>query len=193
MRKGLTLVEVLIALAVLGIAFGALLMSQVSNLRTNAQARFATDAKAAAVQVLERRSAEVLKSEVVSALSPYKDAPLDPNNPSGNWRSFYFVDYYFSCPTQVAPSPKQRGGLATNLRPGLTCSGTEMVGGIPVAWSIRGESGILGEGVVTVVVTANHPRGPKVTMGRRVTCYDVYPSPTQDQPAPCPPPGGGRP
>ncbi|BBL82466.1 hypothetical protein TthAA229_12480 [Thermus thermophilus] len=185
--------EVLIALAVLGIAFGALLMSQVSNLRANAQARFATDAKAAAVQVLERRSAEVLKSEIVSALSPYKDAPLDPNNPSGDWRSFYFVDYYFSCPTPVAPSPKQRGGLVANLRPGLPCSGTETVADIPVAWSIRGESGILGEGVVTVVVTATHPRGPKVTMGRRVTCYDVYPSPTQDQPAPCPPPGGGRP
>jgi prepilin-type N-terminal cleavage/methylation domain-containing protein len=193
MRKGLTFVEVLIALAVLGIAFGALLMSQVSNLRANAQARFATDAKAAAVQVLEKLSAGVLKSEVVPATSPYKDAPLDPNNPSGNWRSFYFVDYYFSCPTLVAPSPKQRGGLVANLRPGLPCSGTETVGGIPVAWNVRGEGGTLGEGVVTVVVTATHPRGPKVTMGRRVTCYDVYPSPTQDQPAPCPPPGGCRP
>jgi prepilin-type N-terminal cleavage/methylation domain-containing protein len=193
MRKGLTFVEVLIALAVLGIAFGALLMSQVSNLRANAQARFATDAKAAAVQVLEKLSAGVLKSEEVPATSPYKDAPLDPNNPSGNWRSFYFVDYYFSCPTLVAPSPKQRGGLVANLRPGLPCSGTETVGGIPVAWNVRGEGGTLGEGVVTVVVTATHPRGPKVTMGRRVTCYDVYPSPTQDQPAPCPPPGGGRP
>jgi prepilin-type N-terminal cleavage/methylation domain-containing protein len=193
MRKGLTFVEVLIALAVLGIAFGALLMSQVSNLRANAQARFASDAKAAAVQVLEKLSAGVLKSEVVRATSPYKDAPLDPNNPSGNWRSFYFVDYYFSCPTLVAPSPKQRGGLVANLRPGLPCSGTETVGGIPVAWNVRGEGGTLGEGVVTVVVTATHPRGPKVTMGRRVTCYDVYPSPTQDQPTPCPPPGGGRP
>ena len=118
---------------------------------------------------------------------------MDPDNPSGNWRSFYFVDYYFSCPTRVAPSPKQRGGSVANLRPGLTCSGTETIFGIPVAWDIRGENGILGEGVVTVVVTATHPRGPKVTLGRRVTCYDVYPSPTQDQPAPCPPPGGGRP
>lgn len=197
MRKGLTLVEVLVALAVLGLAFGALLMSQLSNLRANAQARFATDAKAAAVQVLEKLSAEVLKSEVVPATSPYKDAPLNPNNPLGDWRSFYFVDYYFSCPTRVNPSPKQRQGLQSNLRPGLACSGTETVGGIPVAWSLWGESGIRGEGVVTLVVTATHPRGPKVTMGRRVTCYDVYPSPTQDQPAPCPPPnpppGGGRP
>lgn len=193
MRKGLTLVEVLIALAVLGIAFGVLLMSQVSNLRANAQARFTTDAKAAAVQVLEKLSAAVLKSEVVPATSSYKDAPLDPNNLSGDWRSFYFVDYYFSSPTKVNPSPKQREGLQTNLRLGLACSGTETVGGIPVAWNLRGESGIQGEGVVTLVVTATHPRGPKVTMGRRVTCYDVYPSPTQDQPAPCPPPGGGRP
>mgnify|MGYP003519293234 CR=1 FL=1 len=168
MRKGLTLVEVLVTLVIMGIAFAALLTSQLANLRASAQARFATDAKAAAVQVLERRSAEVLKS-------------------------VYFVDYYFSCPTRVAPSPKQRGGSVANLRPGLTCSGTETIFGIPVAWDIRGENGILGEGVVTVVVTATHPRGPKVTLGRRVTCYDVYPSPTQDQPAPCPPPGGGRP
>ncbi|RTH38540.1 prepilin, partial [Thermus scotoductus] len=71
MRKGLTLVEVLVALAVLGLAFGALLMSQLSNLRANAQARFASDTKAAAVQVLEKLSAEVLKSEVVPATSPY--------------------------------------------------------------------------------------------------------------------------
>lgn len=189
MRKGLTLVEVLVALAVLGIAFGALLTSQLSNLRANAQARFASDTKAAAVQVLEKLSAEVLKSEVVPATSPYKDAPLE----SGNWRSFYFVDYYFSCPTRVSPSSRQREGREANLRPGLACSGTETVGGIPVAWSLWGESGIRGEGVVTLVVTATHLRGPKVTMGRRVTCYDVYPSPTQDQPAPCPPLGGGRP
>ena len=152
MRKGLTLVEVLVTLVIMGIAFAALLTSQLANLRASAQARFATDAKAAAVQVLERRSAEVLKSEIVPALSPYKDAPLDPDNPSGNWRSFYFVDYYFSCPTRVAPSPKQRGGSVANLRPGLTCSGTETIFGIPVAWDIRGENGILGEGVVTVVV-----------------------------------------
>jgi len=43
------------------------------------------------------------------------------------------------------------------------------------------------------VKAATHPRGPRVTVGRRITCYDVYPSPTHDRPRPCPEPGGGRP
>lgn len=183
-QRGLTLVETLIALAIVGIAFGALLMSQVSNLRASALSRYTTDAKAAAVRVLERRSAEVLRSEIV-ADDTYKDDPQ-------TGRSFYFVDYFYGCPTQVSPPPALRGGSTSRLRT-VTCHGTETTQGIPVEWRLFGESGVRGEGVVTIVVTAEHPRGPRVTMGQRVTCYDVYPSPTQDKPAPCPPPGGGRP
>ncbi|WP_038056250.1 type IV pilus modification PilV family protein [Thermus amyloliquefaciens] len=184
-RQGLTLIEVLIALAVIGIAFGALLMSQVSNLRASAQSRYATDAKAAAVRVLEAQSAEVLKSEVLTPPNPYIDDPQ-----SG--RSFYFVDYFYSCPTRVAPPQALREGNPSFLRP-VNCQGEETQGNVAVRWRILGESGVLGEGVVTLVVTAAHERGPRVTIGRRVTCYDVYPSPTQDKPAPCPPPRGGRP
>lgn len=199
--QGLTLVETLVALAVVGIAFGALLLSQVSNLRASAQSRYATDAKAAAVRVLEDRSAQVLRSEIPSGLA---GLPSDfcKTNPSDTrcaqvddpttGRSFYFVDYYYRCPTPVTPPPALRGGNANRLRQ-VDCVGTVQQGGIEVDWRIFGESGIRGEGVVTVVVTAQHPRGARVTMGRRVTCYDVYPSPTQDKPAPCPPPGGGRP
>lgn len=181
--KGLTLVETLIALAVVGIAFGALLMSQVSNLRASAQSRFATEAKAAAVQVLEQKSADVLKSETTTN-------PLYADDPTTG-RSFYFVDYFYSCPTRVNPPSALRGGSSSNLR-NVPCQGSETLGNVEVVWRIYGENGILGEGVVTLVVTAQHQRGPRVTMGRRVTCYDVYPSPTQDKPAPCPPPGGGR-
>lgn len=183
--NGLTLVETLIALAVVGIAFGALLMSQVSNLRASAQSRYATDAKAAAVRVLEAKSAEVLKSEILTPPSAYIDDPQTN-------RSFYFVDYFYGCPSPVSPKAPLREGNQNNLRQ-VTCSGTENLGAVQVSWNILGESGIRGEGVVTVVVTAQHTRGARVTMGRRVTCYDVYPSPTQDKPAPCPPPGGGRP
>lgn len=185
MRQGLTLVETLIALAIVGIAFGALLTSQLSNLRASAQSRYATDAKAAAVRVLEERSAQVLRSEILNPPSPYID---DPNT----GRSFYFVDYFYGCPTPTTPPPALRQGSIANLRP-VTCAQEERQGPIRVKWRILGEGGILGEGVVTIVVTAAHDRGPRVTMGRRVTCYDVYPSPTQDKPAPCPPPGGGRP
>ncbi|WP_243029312.1 type IV pilus modification PilV family protein [Thermus altitudinis] len=177
-RQGLTLLETLIALAVLGIAFGALLMSQLSSLRVSAQSRYATDAKAAAVRVLEQQSAEVLKSEILTPPDPKIDDPA-------TGRSFYFVDYYYRCSTRVNP-PRA-------LIREVTCEGQRREGNVHVDWKILGEDGILGEGVVTIVVTAQHDRGPKVTVGRRVTCYDVYPSPTNDKPAPCPPPEGGRP
>jgi len=186
MKKGLTILEVLIALAVLGIAFAALLTSQLTNLRTSAQARFASDTKAFAVQVLEKLSAQALWTENVDADSPYKDEERD-----GAHRSFYFIDFYYSCPTLV--TPPAGSGIRTTLR-SVTCSGrTTGPDGIQADWNYIGEGGRFGEGVLTVVVTATHPRGPRVTVGRRITCYDVYPSPTHDKPRPCPNPGGGRP
>jgi prepilin-type N-terminal cleavage/methylation domain-containing protein len=186
MKKGLTILEVLIALAVLGIAFSALLMSQLGSLRTSAQARFASDTKAFAVQVLERLSAQALRTEPVSANSPYADEERN-----GVYRSFYFIDYYYGCPTQV--TPPNGSGIRTALRT-VRCSGQETSPeGIRADWDYIGEGGRSGEGVLTVVVTATHPRGPRVTVGRRITCYDVYPSPTHDRPRPCPEPGGGRP
>ena len=185
--KGLTLLEVLLALAVIGIAFAAFLLSQVSDLRASARSRYATDAKAMAVRTLESLSAEVLRTETVASGSSYLDEP-------STGRSFYFVDYFYSCPQWVAADSSVRNGNGanqSNFRQ-VSCRGEVREGPIEAKWAIRGENGILGEGVVTVVVTAQHDRGPKVTVGRRVTCYDVYPSPTQDKPAPCPPPGGGR-
>jgi len=193
-RHGLTLIELLIALSVVGLAFAALLSSQLSSLRASDRARMASDTKAFAVSVLERRSAEVLKTETVDDKSPYLDE-------AGTGRSFYFIDYYYGCPTLYLP-PRTLG-IRTVLR-NVVCKGRETSpDGIQAAWSILGESstpnpqynpqGIRAEGVVTVVVTARHPRGSQVTVGRRVTCYDVYPSPTHDKPRPCPNPGGGRP
>jgi len=203
MKKGLTILEVLIALVVLGIAFAALLTSQLGSLRTSAQARFASDTKAFAVQVLEKLSAQALWTENVDADSPYKDEERE-----GVHRSFYFIDFYYSCPTLV--TPPNGSGIRTTLRDKikllwnedqdedqlvpLTCSGRETSpDGIQADWNYIGEGGRFGEGVLTVVVTATHPRGPRVTVGRRITCYDVYPSPTHDKPRPCPEPGGGRP
>ncbi|MER3451197.1 MAG: prepilin, partial [Thermus sp.] len=87
-RHGLTLIELLIALSVVGLAFAALLSSQLSSLRASDRARMASDTKAFAVSVLERRSAEVLKTETVDDKSPYLDE-------AGTGRSFYFIDYYY--------------------------------------------------------------------------------------------------
>lgn len=174
-QHGFTLAEVLIALAVIGIAFGALALVQVANLRASVSARLLTDTKAAANVVLEELMAQVLVTRTV-----------------GGTLQFDFNDYYWSCPTPVTPPP----GALPVIMP-RTCSGTRTVGDVTVAYSIRGESGVLGEGVLTISVTATHNQGGQtLTIGDRITCYDVYPSPTSTAPAPCPTPtatGGGRP
>lgn len=182
--KGLTLMETLIALAILGIAFSALLMSQIGNLRSSTQARWRSEAKAAAIQVLEQRISEILRIEP-SADPRYQDKGSD---------SYWFIDYYYGCPTKVNPPSSTRGGSQSNLR-AVTCSGAQSIGDIATSWSVAGEAGRLGEGLIAVQVTATHPRGPSVALLDYVSCYDVYPSPTVDTPIPCPVPtntGGGR-
>lgn len=173
--QGFSLAEVLIALAVIGIAFGALALTQVTNLRASVTARAATDVKAAANLVLEGVMADVLATRVVSGAL-----------------QFDFNDFYWSCPTPVTPSAGSLPVVTTR-----TCTGTDTVGDIDVAFRIAGESGILGEGVLTITVTATQAAsGQTLTIGDRVTCYDIYPSPTSTAPAPCPTPivaGGGRP
>jgi hypothetical protein len=105
---------------------------------------------------------------------------------------FDFNDFYWSCPTPVTPTAGSLPVVTTR-----TCTGTETVGDISVTFRIAGEPGILGEGVLTITVTATQPTsGQTLTIGDRVTCYDIYPSPTSTAPAPCPTPtvaGGGRP
>jgi prepilin-type N-terminal cleavage/methylation domain-containing protein len=173
--QGFSLAEVLIALAVIGVAFGALALTQVTNLRASVTARAATDVKAAANLVLEGVMADVLGTRVVSGAL-----------------QFDFNDFYWSCPTPVTPSAGSLPVVTTR-----TCTGTETVDGVNVAFRIAGEPGILGEGVLTITVTATQPTsGQTLTIGDRVTCYDIYPSPTSTAPAPCPTPtvaGGGRP
>lgn len=174
-HKGLTLVEVLIALVVVGIAFAAMAFIQTNNLRMTTNARLTTHVKAAANQVLESVMSSVLATSV---------------DFSGN-KVYAFNDYYWNCPTaQVPPA----GALPVVNRP--ACTGTQNVGDVVVTYAVAGESGVTGEGVLTVTVTAQHPSGgQRLTLGDRVTCYDVYPSPTSLAPEPCPKPvaaGGGR-
>ncbi len=179
--RGFTLAEVLIALAVIGVAFGALALTQVTNLRASVTAQTATETKAAANLVLEDILAEVLTTGDVSA------------------GEFDFAYYYWNCPSSVTPPP---GTTIVNPDPPLPCQGDRTINEderseVEVAYAIVGESGILGEGVLTITVTATHEAsGQRLTIGDRVTCYDVYPSPTSTAPEPCPVPtvsGGGRP
>lgn len=174
-RVGLTLVEVLVALVVVGIAFIAMAYVQTTNLRMTTNARLTSEVKTAANQVLETVMGEVLATTT--------DA-------SGN-RSYAFNDYYWSCPTHLAPPT----GVTIPVRP--ACSASRSIGDVQVTYTVTGEGGVTGEGLLTVTVTAVHGTGgQQLTLGDRVTCYDVYPSPTSLAPQPCPLPtalGGGRP
>lgn len=175
---GLTLVEVLIALVLVGIAFVAMALVQTNNLRMTTNARLTTEVKTAANQVLESVMSEVL------------DTTPDPTVVPGG-RRFAFNDFYWSCPTHLTPP----SGVTIPLRP--ACTGTRTFGDVSVDFAVSGDSGVTGEGVLTVAVTATHTRGgQQLTLGDKVTCYDVYPSPTSLAPQPCPTPtaaGGGRP
>lgn len=214
-RSGVTVIELLIALAIIGVAFGALLMTQVSNLRASQNARLASDVKAAANRVLEQKMAEVLAVQIDDTKATpagttdqiTNDNYVDAKNPdvlifnrAGVWQSFWFTDFYWSCPSVV-------GSLPSTVRPYTTsgklrtvnCSGSQTDGPIVTEWRVTGDTGILGEGVLDVVVTARHEKGMTVTVGNRVSCYDVYPSPSKSAPTPCPAPydpvagtGGGR-
>lgn len=176
--RGFTLIETLIALAVIGIAFAALALSLVNNLRATTTARVATDAKAAANQVLERLLADVLVTGDTDS-----DGEVD---------YYAFEDYYWSCPDTAATSSPPSG-----VNTSMPCSGTDTASfpGMSVQHSIVAGYGIAGEGFITIAVTATDlNRGQILTIGDRVTCYDIYPSPDVTTPDPCPVPtavGGG--
>ena len=187
--NGFTLIEVLVALAVIGIAFAALGFVQLTNLQASSSSRLVTETKAAANAVLEEVLAEVLETESCSPAATYCDD-------TGVY--YAFNDFYWTCPTRINPPT---GALTIrDDRSADECAGDRSVNvasgrAVGVSYRIVGESGVLGQGVLSVQVTATHPLGsrPSLTIGDRITCFDVYPTPTSEAPAPCPDPAtGGR-
>lgn len=203
-RHGITLVELMVAIAVLAIGFTALLYSQVGNLQTSSRAKTATQVKAVANQVLERKLAEVLVVEIDdrNATPAGSTDTIDDNNyiddanatvfgKTGVKQSFYFTDYFWRCPGTQTPPSDTRSGSTSKLRD-VDCTGSTTSDGITANWAIRAQSGVTGEGVLDVVVTATHTNGSTLTIGDRISCYDIYPAPSANAPKPCPKPGSGR-
>lgn len=174
-RDGFTIIEALIALAVIGVAFAALSLSMVTNLRASTTARVATEVKSSANLVLERLLDNVLTTYDVGGDLRYR-----------------FTDYYWSC----EPSGATGSGPKPSFE-SVDCAGTvqDVVDQIDVDFDVAAGLGIEGEGFVTITVTATDPnRGQELTIGDRITCYDIYPSPSVTTPRPCPEPladGGG--
>ena len=162
--RGFSLIEVLIALAVIIIGLVALSASQVTNLRASVVSRTATDTKSAANRELERLMALVL--EVVDG------------------GEFAFTYYYWGCP----PPGSTEAAKLTAPTPCMGASPT-LTADIEVDFLISAEPGILGEGVLSISVTAVHDHtNQRLSIGDRITCYDVYPSPSATAPEPCPTP-----
>jgi prepilin-type N-terminal cleavage/methylation domain-containing protein len=193
-HAGFTLIEVLIALAIVGVAFAALGFVQVTNLRTSTTSRVVTETKNAANQVLEQLLADVLETESCVSTESWCDD-------TGTY--YVFNDYYWSCPPEE-PLPSPDTDISLGVRDDLReeCEGTMRMSTpsdheVMVAYVLAGQPGIAGEGVLAITVTARHTAatGVNLTIGDRVTCFDVYPSPTSQAPAPCPVPtssGSGR-
>jgi len=195
-QAGITLIEMLIALAVIGIAFTALAMSQVNSLRATSRAQILTEVKAAANVALETASAEVLKAVTLTSCTDPLCDQEDTYNGTSRYLSFKFIDYYHWC----APSAWDEG-LRTSYRSQVSsatpannevanCSGTATMDSVDVEWSISSPTatGFSEEGVLDITVTATHPLGTSLTVGNTITCYDVYPAPKKETPRPCPAP-----
>ena len=194
-QSGLTLAELMIALAIIAVAFLALAMTQVNHLRASSRSAVATQVKTSANHVLEAVSADVLKAIDVGATSTYYD---QVDTQSGQHLSFKFIDYYGRC----APSANH-AGLRTTYRSQITdgeppvadaamleCTGSTTDGPVSVDWSIGPPTSVTpydSEGTLDVTVTATS-QGITLTVGTAITCYDVYPSPKKATPKPCPVP-----
>lgn len=205
-RQGLSLIEMLIALAIISIAFGALALVQVSNLRASSRSRLTTDAKAVANQVLEKEMSQVLKVDEVTApgdancnSTTADEVDTDPSTGTTSYKCFWFSDYYWQCPALSGGAyfTSYYQGTRTALR-SVSCGHQTFTTSsenpdVKVAIAIVAANGTDGEGLLNVSVTARHDLGPEITLGDSVTCYDVYPSPAVNTPAPCPEPDHGRP
>lgn len=203
-RHGFSLIEMLIALAVIGIAFAALALVQVSNLRASSRSRLSTDVKAVANQVLEQKMSQVLGVDESTTSTSCSDSYGDEVEKDGSgsvtgYKCFWFTDYYWQCPALGSTTPwtLYYNGRRTALR-SVDCGSTTFTTStqdpdIKVAVKIAAGNGTLGEGLLNVSVTAKHNLGTEITLGDSITCYDVYPSPSVDAPAPCPDPAHGRP
>lgn len=191
--QGLTILEVLVALSVIAIAFLALAMSQITNLKATVRTQSITDLKAAANVVLEEKMSDVLEAEVVSSGDPggydIEDIYKDSNGQEQTrYLRFWFLDYYYECSTREPPS-----GMRTLRHPDCTPDTPEDFENITVPWEYVGRTGIEGEGLIDIIVTANHSSGSSLTIGDVVSCYEVYPSPSSEVPMPCPEPATGSP
>lgn len=218
MRQGVTLIELLVALAILGIVLSPLVVGLANSLKATGNAAVAGEVKAAAIRQLEKLTVEV--NDVINVNSNNSSNYPDEQMGSSSYNSYKFIDYYYACAysntapfstyrqlTRVFSPAVSAPALArTNLRSNsgnsaptaaqVQCnngtSGTVDSSNSLVThkWFIYGEPGANGEGVVTIWVTSTHLRGLSITLVNRVSCFDIN-TLISDKPITCS--GGARP
>ncbi|WP_027480945.1 type II secretion system protein [Deinococcus pimensis] len=187
--QGLTLVEMLVALSVLSLALVALAQSQLVNMEQTRRARAETSVKADLVAGIEYVESLLLRYERVSG----SGAAATPQN------AYFFTWFWNNCGGAAvagAPTPS----VSTALRcqgsvPPARADGAPpaaLVAGVtPPAtrggftFTVSASTAVADEGVLRVVVSSGEGR-ERLSLTDTVACYDVYPSPTRDLPAPCP-------
>lgn len=186
-KSALTLIEILVALALIGIVFAALAALQVQTVRASATARDVTQVKAEANRLLER----IL--DVTTGVSTSTNPGLT---------DYAFSDYYVVCILEgdaTAISNAYPGYVATDFDLDVPCGDTDSGSTIGFTaearmnsdWSINPVpgGGVLAEGVMLLSVTTVHDDGsPAVTLGSAITCYDFFSGANAEVPEPCPVP-----
>ncbi|HEX7005090.1 MAG TPA: prepilin-type N-terminal cleavage/methylation domain-containing protein [Trueperaceae bacterium] len=182
--RGLTILEVLVALSVIAIAFLALAMAQITNLKATVRTQAITELKAAANVVLEEKMSDVLRADSYETEPAAYDLADEYEEGMIRYLRFWFLDYYYGCSSRPVPS-----GLRA-LDETVVCydEDSDRFENIEITWQLKGREQIEGEGLLDIIVTATHDSGSSLTIGDVVSCYAVYPSPSSEVPMPCPEP-----
>ena len=141
-NDGLTLIEVLVAMAIIAVAFMALAYTQISNLRVTRDSKLASISTQVANETMER---------AVKWLLDQKDEFGTPT---------------FTC-----------GENCTGSYSGIEVDGAEYTGAYTIV--VDGDTGL-----AEITVTVNEPKA--IEMSQYVSCMDVVPPPSFDDPSPCP-------
>lgn len=183
-ESGISIVEILVALAVIAVMFGALVNLQLQNLRVSAASQKASSATQVANELLTEMTQEIFKPQTNGSLEEW-------------------IVYYYGCPATEPPMGAPYGCSGAGS---VTASGTfdaAITAGIAgadqyeYAFTIRSLRSLasttienyLSQGLVAVTMTITGPSSTELTT--LLSCLDASFTPQLQQGEPCPDPSVG--
>lgn len=151
-NTGLTLVEVLVTLIIIAVAFIALAMTQITSLKVTRDSKQASISTQVGNAAMERAVKQVLDDAFDCVGSP---------------------------PNRTCPGAYVRSGTFTDL----LADGATYSADFNITYPAGAAVGNL-EGMARVDVTVSEPK--PATFTQLVSCMDIVPPPSFDDPAPCP-------